>query len=92
MSKGLKSIDFEGTIFFRIRKNISYLDELFHMGLISYKLPRGVRICDEIYKNCYQDTQNKSVIEKRLSNEYKISVATIRKIWNFMMQKAPKFK
>ena len=88
MPKSPKNIDFDKTIFFEIGKFSDNIERLTQLNLISYKLGRGLKICNEIYKNCYQGDVDKRVIEKKLAKEYQISVETVRKTWAFLTQPA----
>lgn len=79
-------MDKDRTRFGQIGKDYDRLKKYERLKLISYKLPRAIKICEEIHKNCIQNDVSKGVMYETLARKYSCSPETIRKTWLFMSQ------
>ena len=86
MYNSLKKIDFERTLYWELKYGGYKLNELYKFGMISPNVIRAVEIGEYVMEQCYIENRSKLDIEVELSNRYKISQESIKKICKGIFQ------
>ena len=82
-----KDFDIKNTLYWRLKHGECNLNSLFHLGVISYKTIRGIKIADNIYQEHYENGRDLRMVIVETAEIFSLKPDTVRDIWYKMIKK-----
>ena len=82
-----KEFDIKKTLYWHLKHGDNSLNKLFHLGVISYRTIRGIKIADNIYQEHCENGRDLRIVISETAEIFSLQPDTVRDIWYKMIKK-----